>query len=163
MTQISANWLEYPAGLELDRLIAERLGWKIVAYKDLPNGMAYMGDIHSAALFDGLGHRIANCTHFKSFEGNAAHLWNNSTPKYSTDLNAAWSLMFNAAFSQHDGHFKYKVTIETDWRALSSALIVDVGGAVYLGVGDTDHDISLAICRAWLSWSDAHPQTEGDQ
>lgn len=115
------------AGRELDRLIAERLGWTETSehYLD-PN--------------------VLVGKHPKE----TGHAWFPlAVPRYSTDLNAAMALLPTAdgdIWSLHYGHYGDPYTV-----AISR---IKVAAPEYLGDANTP---ALAICRAWLAWKDSQP------
>lgn len=128
-TNERADWRTMDAGREMDRIVAERLGWTEIEeqenwYED-PEVMAYQ-QIDLYGRKDGSEYRV---------------------PKYSTDANAALQLDKPVLWwSEDDGR----------WLATYDAAIF--GSAIELDVspspGEADTP-ALAICRAWLSWKDA--------
>jgi len=122
------DWRNMAAGHDMDRLIAERLGWRVQKNRD---GYTY--------LFRPDGSGVGNYI-------DAAQAWE-GIPHFSTDLNAAFRLPVGeythlscrtplndlgyAAFVAYDDH-----TTSNDYRSAAAATP------------------ALAVCRAWLAWQE---------
>lgn len=121
--------LTMKAERELDRLIAERLGYS-VRDEIIRNEAGYS---HDYQLIDPDG-KI-----YSSWNASAYGAWDN-VPRYSTDLNAATELL----------------------SGVSSTMLVYATSGIGAGKWQADLDgcirfadtLTLAICRAWLSWKD---------
>lgn len=119
------------AGRELDRLIAERLGW--TRFDTMPTVLV---------------------EHDNHIDIETLMGWKNDfyylvVPHYSTDLNAAMTLLPTAdgdIWSLHYGDYGDPYTV-----AISR---IKVAAPEYLGDANTP---ALAICRAWLAWKDSQP------
>lgn len=122
------DWREMGAGRPIDRLIAERLGWQ---FERRPNGFFAMVKPNGV-----IGPAYAR-------QKDSEH----DLPLYSTDLNAAFTLLSTELglewnlFSEDDdritcelGHwFDERYPIEQREQA-------------------TEKTAALAICKAWLKW-----------
>ena len=128
-----ANWREMEAGRELDRVIAERLGWSEIEQRQL-----WFEDAYD----DGWEQRL-----FGKRTGES--VGDDPVPEYSTDANAALSLPLGEAefFQLHvipGGNTAARVYVPVSSR-LSEA-------EPPFEISDTP---ALAICHAWLAYQDA--------
>lgn len=114
------NPLTLPAGRELDRLIAERLGWTHISE-----------------------HPILIDVWIGKHPKETGHAWNPVLiPHYSTDLNMATELLSGVSTV---------ILIRPDSGIGSGKWQADLDG--HIRFADT---LTLAICRAWLSWKDGN-------
>lgn len=129
--QATADWRTMEAGRELDRVVAERLGWRI--------------DIENGDVYDEKGDYIPSDNPYgesREIGYTENELWGRCS-HYSTDANAALAL--------YDGcRIELKAEPPDDWTCF---LVIE--SPVYgewRGEADT---AALAIVRAWLAWKDA--------
>jgi hypothetical protein len=119
------DWKELPAGAKLDRLIAERLGFRVTAgvtqdrYGAVPT-VFYMAQRHETP---------------------------RELPHYSTDLNAAFMLV-----EAIDGFALYVDAFLGGYGTPFEALIPTGDDGNFVGDAATP---ALAICRAWLAYKDS--------
>lgn len=127
------DWRDLPAGRELDRLIAERLGWRV----DLEHGDVYDQDGEFVPPDDR-----------RTWDRNPSEneLWS-QVPEYSTDLNAATTLL---------AHFFWRLTGTPDMKTNEVHYYCTFDSHTDYAGMDTIHvyapTVALAICRAWLTW-----------
>lgn len=132
------DWRELPAGFELDRYIAERLGWRVEL-----NGWKDKWNITSPD-----GKYRESIPEF--YDPN--ELWIKAPiPEYSGDTNAALSLLES-------------LTVWHITKTGPGGIIVDLWDNPVSSIAyrhDTQ-DIPMAICRAWLTWKDAREPAQVD-
>lgn len=121
-----ANWREMPAGRELDRLIAERLGHPTFT-EPIPESER---DLYKPGI-----------TELSWMRVNGIPI---PVPHYSTDANAALSLIEGT----EEGNDYLLRKLNTGWHI--HAYWGDSGK-----ITATEPTIALAVCRAWLAYQDA--------
>lgn len=121
---INPNWCDLPAGLNLDRLIAERLGWREIKRRDIYEEGYDWGGFYP-----------------RLFGRSPTPLYPIGTdliPQYSTDANAALTLVKVDNFQLEYWHGQ--------WRA--GAYLDNSSEDAGWEYADSP---ALAICRAWLA------------
>jgi len=124
----------------LNRAIAERVGWRVVAGTDY-------GDEYGPCfnIVDPNGRIVA----WDRSETGVKNFWyGNEVPRYSTDLNAAWTLLADSG--QAVGVEEY---IGPDGISRAQAYVDDLA-RVYRAFSPLRKP-SRACCYAWLAYDDA--------
>lgn len=140
---MTTNWADLPAGDELDRLIAERLGWRI----ELRDGDWCVCDPHNEAYF---------VTHDSVMD--FSDVWERAllirVPRFSRDTDAALTLLPPPPATV----MIYRIEDSNEWgvhvNSISSRL-----SDHWIGQGET---IRLACSRAFLDHTDRQTTTSGD-
>lgn len=136
----ATNWREMPAGRELDRVIAERVGWAVECHKVVyPTSSSY--DYYRLIGPNGEEKRDYDIP-------EAA--WQDA-PHYSTDANAALSLPTADLYfiDLHGPHSENSL-----WHAFIEWGYSDEEDEYPSFRAEAD-TAALAVCRAWLAWKDA--------
>lgn len=127
------------AGRELDRLIAERLGYRAVER----TWRWYL--LSHDVLETSLDEMLKRGWHIRSYP-TETEAWNIDVSRYSTDLNAAIALLPTDGYTWSLHYSNY----DDPYTAVISGVKVD--SPEYFGDASTP---ALAICRAWLAWKDS--------
>lgn len=134
----------YIKGSDMDRLIADRLGWRMSSINgDLrPNHVRHQ-------LINPEGQPVAYSNDEDGWKALGRFI-----PAYSTDLNVAFELLRPVEYFGIG-------TVSPEHRRLNDGdyeAVITVGSAEdhkhYVGQADTP---ALAICRAWLAWQEVKP------
>lgn len=132
----------------LDRQIAERMGWTVRHSKQsdtyaITNADNYLFVANALWQMPMYSHNTFE-TMMKLGERNTeAEAWNDC-PLFSTDLNAAMTLLDNVSW---------------ELKKLGPALYTcDIWEAGYLRGHENGYTPALAICRAWLAYTVPQPQ-----
>ena len=128
-----SNWRDLPAGNDLDRYIAEYLGWTVVG-----NPLT-----KEAVLWHGTELIHVEQSH-SELSVNIARAWNNYIPQYSTDVNAALTLPMTPGW-----YFSLRSPIDDD---LWTVFIRE--DAIPTFTSSKDENPALALCHTWLNWKD---------
>jgi hypothetical protein len=131
------DWRDLPAGLELDRVIAERSGWKEIEVREI-----WEEDHYS----DGFYKRLFGLPPVKTSVLDVAEL----IPRYSTDLNGAFHLPVTDLHFM-DLHSPTGDGSEPQWNAFVEWKWKD---GEYPDCRATAETGALALCRAWLVWKE---------
>lgn len=138
------NWRELPAGRDLDRVIAERLGWKVVKVTWSPESSADSGWMYCLVSPDGVYAHGGSMNEDEAWiiPSHEHHVV--SLKHYSTDANVAMTLWDNgyhwAVFPDPDQPGRFCATHPC-------AREYDVG----IESGSTPAE---AISRSWLAFGD---------
>jgi hypothetical protein len=134
------NWRDLPAGRDLDRAIAERLGWRVENFNPRPNGIM-IKTINSWMLLP--PGKDADWWIRDPHAGYVSErdAWAHSQA-YSTDLNAAMTLLDTAP--------QWGVT--RTFEHFDCYIAPGNGVLNYYGRAETP---ALAVCRAWIRWQEA--------
>lgn len=124
------DWRTLDAGILLDAVIAERLGWKLVAYGGFWRAFNPQGHFMGVAKMD------ANYTLVQGA------LW----PEYSADANAALDLPIDS-----DCELRLFSPTEENNQQWEALLIAENKH----DCRSFQAAPALAICRVWLMWKDA--------
>ena len=130
--QMKTDWREMSAGRELDRVVAERLGWTDIAPR--------------YDRFD--EHEISPLQGIPPSGGTTYYV----IGRYSTDADAALALLEGCFYTlrgtpdSYEGEMLYRCSI--DGKAGDGVILP----SIKYTVAKTP---ALAIVRAWLSWKDA--------
>jgi hypothetical protein len=160
-----SDWRTLEAGRELDRVVAERLGWKIeqdevVYHTDtrshdcatFPGDKVYKGRHNAWIVYDPTGKRQGWCyAHDDKPWFIEALLDHADVPAYSADANAALALLTSTGcpwmvVSEPEGLSGY--------RAFIGESRDDPEHMYYHGTNEGGDTVALAIVRAWLAWSE---------
>lgn len=128
------NWRDLPAGRELDRLVAERVGYEIV--EDFGMG----GPSYTALLPGSVVMELP-----RAFGEDEA--WEQVTPHYSTSVDAALTLPLR----EHG--WTLKIVPDFSGGLVWATITGDEGLVVSVYVLPA-RLIAQAMCYAWLAWKD---------
>lgn len=134
------DWRELEAGDELDRVIAERLGFYVETWTSTVNG-AVGGTLRDADGGD-FGGRLNGENYWLDTEDP----WG-ACPAFSTDLNVAWTLA--------RGIRNFRIYSSPDNLGGCCEVAIIDGATAFMAKSD---DLAFAICRAWLMWKEAQEQ-----
>jgi hypothetical protein len=139
-----SDWRTLEAGRELDRVVAERLGCKIVEL-DLPGATQWY------AVFGPNGEPKIRVTAFGKRNEWPAYDMEDAWPAYSTDANAALALLTSTGCP-------WMVVSEPEelsgYRAFIGESRDDPEHMYYHGTNEGGDTVAIAIVRAWLAWSE---------
>lgn len=163
MEKPTVNWRELAVGVELDRLVAERVGWRVLQEPCMPESgyksyryLLYRPDgdwVDSIDVFDD-----------QEDEDAISVLWEDAREvRFSVNLNVAWDLIRHSEISNFALRLdvrstKSNVSIET----IAVARIFDpvwqqgevVDFVTYEGIAPATEP-ALAVVRAWLHWHES--------
>lgn len=131
------DWRKLPAGRELDRLIAERIGWRFEKVSP------YHWEVYRP---DGSPvEQARGYTYINQWEDSHLMVTGMAFPRYSTDMNAALTLPLPGLFDE----YRFELSGCNDkWIAcVHYRHAIDL--TLHSPIIGTP---ALAVCRAWLDW-----------
>lgn len=151
--EIVTSWRDIdastPEGLrELNAVIARRRGFQVVELNSIHPVFRWI-------LVDANGQLYYECKpHFEGFNArrSAKEAFEMDAPAYTTDANAAFSLFADI----RDIRLIVDYVIDDEWR-----VGYGYNGMRYLPGSGSYYPLPEAICRAWLTWSDAQAAAAG--
>lgn len=145
---MSTDWRTMEAGRELDRVVAERVG-----YTEIEETTGWFDD-------PDVGSREETYLRGRGADGRYS---SERIPNYSTSVDAALLLPFDGLKGGWDGGNSLVIELSTavQVRYMMTAAVHTPHAPTISYGGDSDFEkpyterLALAICRAWLAWQES--------